>query len=308
MTPIIPVLLGAVLGVDVGWTPAPDGSGEQVYIIQIEPELVDRLSDGEVVTSIIDSRAGAITQFRIQVGNGKLPRLAAISPGIEAAEQPEVIHSILPPVPNEEVLSISVALAPKKQDVAPLAPSLGGRHAGEEIIDGDRESAFAITSTPTAGTKAIPENDLEPSAELTNEEVHAAISTANDVPPPGEFVPSPAVIPAQPVLPEPDAGGSSAKTPDGAVEAKPFADVAPATYDEIVDALTDRADGGKPGDQAARPWLPFTLTFMALLASLGGNAYLGYIFIALYRRHRQASNSANANTPAVERGSKSEPG
>ncbi len=307
MTPIIPVLLGAILGVDVGWTPAPDGSGEQVYIIQIEPELLDRLSDGEVVTSIIDSRAGAITQFRIQVGNGKLPRLAAASPGTEDAEQPEVIHSILPPVPDEQVLTISAAPAPQEPDVTPHAPSLDVRRAGEEPVGGDRGSDFLFNFRATTETNTFPGDEPGTSAELTNEEVHAAISTANDVPPPGEFVPNPAVISPQPVLPEPGGGDTSVNAPAAAVDAKPFVEVAPATYEEIVDALTDRPDAEPPRGQAARPWLPFTLTFMALLASLGGNAYLGYIFIALYRRHRQASNAANASTPAVEQASHSEP-
>ena len=39
-------------------------------------------------------------------------------------------------------------------------------------------------------------------------------------------------------------------------------------------------------EQPAKPWLPFTLTLFGLFASLGANAYLGWISWGLRRRRR----------------------
>ena len=42
-------------------------------------------------------------------------------------------------------------------------------------------------------------------------------------------------------------------------------------------------------EQSAKPWLPFTLTLFGLFASLGANAYLGWISWGLRRRRRAES-------------------
>tara|TARA_Y100001934_G_scaffold208634_1_gene246800 strand:+ start:2652 stop:3749 length:1098 start_codon:yes stop_codon:yes gene_type:complete len=62
----------SVVGVDYGWEIT--ANGEQEYIIQLEPELLNRLRDGEVVTSAILPEVKGVRQFRIQVGTGVLPK------------------------------------------------------------------------------------------------------------------------------------------------------------------------------------------------------------------------------------------
>ena len=286
MTSLIPILLGSILGVDVGWATAPDGTGERVYIIQIEPDLLERLKEGEVITSIIDSRAGPITQFRIQVGEGVLPRVPFAATVIDAPENTPVIHSPLPPVPDEQVLEISQSPAPVFSEIPlPVVPAETGL-AEEEVIEEDRASTFTIAGETSPGTFSVPIGPNESTAELTNDEIQNAVSPVIDENAPGEFVPSPPVIPAPPPEPSPLAEDASRQESKG----EPLNNVAPATYDEIVDALAVKADEGSVVGESSRPWLPLTLTFLALLASLGGNAYMGYIFVALYRRHRKISN------------------
>ena len=62
----------SVVGVDYGWEVT--ANGEQEYIIQLEPELLNRLRDGEVVTSAILPEVKGVRKFRIQVGTGVLPK------------------------------------------------------------------------------------------------------------------------------------------------------------------------------------------------------------------------------------------
>lgn len=62
----------SVIGVDYGWERTPDG--EQEYIIQLEPEILEKLRQGEVVTSEVLPEVKGVRRFRIQVGTGVLPK------------------------------------------------------------------------------------------------------------------------------------------------------------------------------------------------------------------------------------------
>ena len=64
--------LVAVIGIDYGWQAQDDGSLE--YIIQIEPTAVQAMQDGEVLVSEILPEVYGVRKFRIQVGDGELPR------------------------------------------------------------------------------------------------------------------------------------------------------------------------------------------------------------------------------------------
>jgi len=288
MAPLIPILLGSILGVDVGWATVPDGTGERVYIIQIEPDLLDRLKEGEVITSIIDSRAGPVTQFRIQVGEEELPRVPFATTVVGMAETPQVIQSALPPVPDEQVLKISGSPDPAYPDIpAPLADP--GAGSDEEVVfQQDRASTFTVDSGTKPGTILLPGEAQESSTELTNDEIQDTVTPFIDEDAPGEFVPSAPVSPANPSEPIPINEEAAPQEVAGGT----LNEVAPATYGEIVDALAVKPDQESGSRESSRPWLPLTLTFLALLASLGGNAYMGYMFVGLYRRHRKISNAA----------------
>ncbi len=71
MTAILVAL--AALGVDSGYEPAADGKLE--YIVQIEPQLVASLVQGQDITSELP-RGLDVRHFRVTIGTGKLPRLA----------------------------------------------------------------------------------------------------------------------------------------------------------------------------------------------------------------------------------------
>jgi hypothetical protein len=301
MNMLIPLLLGSVLGVDVGWTAAPDNTGGRVYIIQLKPDLVDRLKEGETINSIIDPRAGAITQVRIQVGDGPLPRtrIAAAPSDVEKDEPPRVF--VLPPLPDDGVLDISGSPQP-----AGISGEQGGADASLDRPLGNtlpaedgRESAFSFpivpSDPPLAGPGSETDEETGFSVELSSDEIQNTVEFAVDTgaDDPGEFIPSLPVGEAIPFTDDLPAEDTAVVMGENEVSA--------ATYGEIIEALKPSETAEPVEGHSTRPWMPLTLTLMALLASLGGNAYLGYLFIGLYRRHRVLSNTAaGEETPEDE--------
>lgn len=61
----------AAVGVDFGWQPVAGGGVE--YIIQLEPQMLERLKAGEDIFSDLPPRSGNIRGYRITVGTAVLP-------------------------------------------------------------------------------------------------------------------------------------------------------------------------------------------------------------------------------------------
>ena len=70
-------MAAATLGVDVGWQ--RQQNGELEYIIQIEPQLIESLKEGKVLTSGIRPALRGIRRYRIVVGTGKLARIRRLA-------------------------------------------------------------------------------------------------------------------------------------------------------------------------------------------------------------------------------------
>ena len=66
-------LVAAALGVNSGWQPLEDGGME--YIVQIQPDLIESMQAGEVLTSIIPAGVNSVRSFKIVVGNERPPRI-----------------------------------------------------------------------------------------------------------------------------------------------------------------------------------------------------------------------------------------
>jgi hypothetical protein len=77
MTMIALLTAWAAIGVSTGYEPAADGQLE--YIVQIEPQLLDGLVEGNDITSAIP-RGLDVRHFRVTIGSGKLPKIAAADP------------------------------------------------------------------------------------------------------------------------------------------------------------------------------------------------------------------------------------
>lgn len=120
-------------GVDAGWTPHPDGGLE--YIIQIEPELVERLSSGQGISSEMPNLPVPVRRFRFQVGDGPLPRDlgpagTVVVPGAAAP---------------------AVALPGVKQETSAARPVQGG------LVQPPIPDPHASVAAERAGAVALPE-------------------------------------------------------------------------------------------------------------------------------------------------------
>lgn len=74
----------AAVGVDFGWQPVAGGGVE--YIIQLEPQMLERLKAGEDIFSDLPPRSANIRGYRITVGTAMLPHHGEPPP---AAATPE---------------------------------------------------------------------------------------------------------------------------------------------------------------------------------------------------------------------------
>jgi hypothetical protein len=72
MSRIIAILLANLFVVDYGVV--PDGKGDSVYVIQIEPEVAKHLVEGYAIESVIPPELQGIRKFRIQIGNEELKK------------------------------------------------------------------------------------------------------------------------------------------------------------------------------------------------------------------------------------------
>jgi hypothetical protein len=75
------VLLVAGMGVGFGWQPMPDGSPRYEYIVQVEPEMLETLAEGQTIPIVSDVPAGLgpIARVRVVVGRGEVPRRRIIT-------------------------------------------------------------------------------------------------------------------------------------------------------------------------------------------------------------------------------------
>jgi hypothetical protein len=65
-------IAAVLLGIDAGWQPLPDGG--MLYMIQIEPHLLETLASGEPIQSDVPSFVKNVRAYRIMVGTAELPR------------------------------------------------------------------------------------------------------------------------------------------------------------------------------------------------------------------------------------------
>ena len=80
MNTMLVYVAAATLGFQVGWQRLPEGGMQ--YIIQLDPQTLDALRDGQPIQSDIPSDAGEIRSYRIVMGAGmsKPPREAPPPP------------------------------------------------------------------------------------------------------------------------------------------------------------------------------------------------------------------------------------
>ena len=114
MHSLIFLVAATTLGVDVGYQPLPEGGLE--YIIQIEPQLLGTLKQGQDLESEIPAELN-VRKFRITVGSGKLPQqLEQRRPGTPPAKSPAAA--------SNDATGVDAAAAAPLRPRRPLSPRL----------------------------------------------------------------------------------------------------------------------------------------------------------------------------------------
>jgi hypothetical protein len=115
------LLLVSGVGVGFGWQPMPDGAPQYEYIVQVEPELLETMANGQAIPIVADvpEHVRPVGRIRIVVGRGEPPRqqlvtqlkppVAAPAPtasgGVELAQYGQPASAYQPQAPGDRYAS-----------------------------------------------------------------------------------------------------------------------------------------------------------------------------------------------------------
>lgn len=142
-------MAAATLGVDYGWQTRDDGGLE--YIIQIEPALLQSLKQGDRVISEVHPQVRGVRQFRIQVGDSRLPRETGV-----AVPETQPAGAVVPLPGTSARRSAPAGLPNAAKDLPTLAPSF--KAADNQVDSGATPLQAPSALMPPATTdKAVAE-------------------------------------------------------------------------------------------------------------------------------------------------------
>ena len=290
------LLAAASVGVDYGWQPGPDGALE--YIIQLEPELISALKKGEAIMSEIHPDAHGVRRFRIQIGTEPLPRIAGqpATSGGEAAETSDAQGPPQEPAPNdgsafpiEDYPAASVPFQPGEFPLSPLPKTSLPSTDNEPAAPEDRGGAFPVSpgeaeqppvNAPTSAGSVGPSTDQP----VPSNSFDPTPKTQKPIP-----LPDPDRLPLEPAtlpITATDAPRQAISLSAGTTTTPQLASFDQQEDQKATTSPKSRKKQKAPIQSASRPWFLFSVTILALLGSLGANAYLGYLFFGLQQRYQ----------------------
>jgi len=284
MLPQLALLAVAAFGIDVGWEPLETGG--VVYIIQIEPDQLDRLKSYDDLLSDMPKDLD-VRQVKVTIGTGKLPRSSNVQTAAKPAlEKPTLIAEgsiparksnggkptaaddaagpqLIAPTktPAEKKLAKSEATPEKTTTLRPIDDGYTSRDPKPR----DEED---LNSTPTRiepATRA-PRDDLfatPPSRPLSSRQLEEPRETPR--PQPSRFREPAPSLPADRYTSEPEEDYEAAK---------PALPSSFRTADNSA-RLASADDRDSRGSDAA--WGPVVAIFFFLLLSMGANMWLAWI-------------------------------
>ena len=280
MHAVLMLVAVALPGIDVGWIQLPDGSYE--YIIQIEPEMLERLREGHDLRSDLPPALRNVSRYQIRVGTAPLPH-----EGIP----PELVGQPARPVD-------AMANAP--------LPSVDG-----PFFELSRQER------PGPGPEQEPET---PIVELAEEKSGPQFPTVDQVidrfgaplmepvvpvPKAADVVIAPAAAEPKPdPAPQPFAAPNFSKPlveQTAVFDRKPQVEEAPAEpVDESTETTVQPSLVGKPPvaeEPTPKPWWALSLALIGLFASLGGNAYMAWVTWGTRVRYRTLLTKTGGQAP-----------
>lgn len=313
-------LAAALLGVDARWPPLPDGGLQ--YVIQIEPQVLERLESGaiEAVRSHVPPYLSDVRAYQIAIGTQKLAKNVP-TPNVHSPIRTGVDTDWVPLPAGGVECRVWI-----KPEVLDELDKSGRVIEGKIPANVKKLSVFTITvgtKPPAAGSPT------------TNEASPPGPVEAKAAQPPAEPPPGPPIIPphladrsnfwpplpgigppfsrapyttAAPTVPSaaPSPPPSGATPPDLPSEPPAFKPGAgsrpmptqPANYVEKLETIPDDRPLAKANPNATpskepssaedppKPWPSPTVLLVGLFASLGGNVFLLWIMRDFRSRYR----------------------
>jgi hypothetical protein len=299
-----------------GWRPA--GNDESQYLVQLDPELVRSLGEGDELYAAILPEAGAVRSFVITAGREALPRQSARPPVTVAQLQtrtgggpsadPTLTDLTQPEADSVYGGGVPAAESPER---AP-APLRSGMQPGWNVSDAgepdNRAGRYSPTGQPPATPLHPPNTSILDVPQFDEEQFPQRRSvggntgagpTATQGGTPAaktrapRYTSQPQSPPSRPVDRGEDRRTAAennwqSEEPEARVATRTTA-VPGTTGDDL-----PRRSTSPSGDTASQekkpefPVLPFTLSLFALFLSLGGNLYLAWTAAEFYSRYKLA--------------------
>ncbi len=324
------LLVTAVVGVDYGWQPHTGGGFE--YIIQIEPETLQSLKNGNDIVSDLPPYLRGVRSYRITVGTSEVPRLGTPPVAVTTendqptSSRPQASEPVTPHT-FETVDDLAEGPPPEFMPRPVVEP---GQWQPRQVTD-EHAQPDATTSTDSVELPSEAETGpLEPPVPLEFPTVPSNDSPAHHRPPyepPGSSEP-PATpsydLPGndRPLFKSPAVESGAGATMDPPGEDSVLADQPPYLPDvpagtEIPTARTSFEANVRDSRRTAKPpisgdtpsesseatttqpeeksmWWPFVICLLGLCLSLGGNVYLGWLTVAFRGRYRHVARRLRA--------------
>jgi hypothetical protein len=271
MTSLWVMVAASALGIEVGWQPLDEGGHE--YTIQIEPQLIDRLRQGEGdIVSDVPSQLD-VRRYRITVGTGKLGRVDGVARPAAAAPQAAPPHEatsrdVMPHdgVPHEA--------AP--QEAAPHDATVHdtGADAPTHAMSADPFPADHVATAPPP-TTANHENQTADESTSHGSSVLAKHERAHAQADEASAPTIPATLPVAHDAPRPIESTGFSAAPESA-----------AGHHAAAKGESGKSSAHATTPEPARPWMPFLVAATLLSCSLGANLYLGWIAWDARARYR----------------------
>jgi hypothetical protein len=266
-------------GVTTGWQ--PDASGNQQYMVQIDPTVLSTLSIGDELYVPVDPSAGRLARFVVKAGRTNLPRTGGRPPSLltqaplaNPTDRTRNLWTANTPVdPNRSTTRFNNGFGDTLNDNRSTQYQQPGFN-NPTIPPVNSYTGFN-QAPPNNGFQAPPNNGFDnyrtqfgPNAEapFPNQSLHPVANQQPQLPPP-------------PQLPN-TTRPFNANYPDARVAGLP-------TNGLNNLGLPPYNNNGLPR-QDDKPWGPLLFVTFALFFSIGGNLYLAYTALEFHSRYRGA--------------------
>jgi hypothetical protein len=303
-----------------GWLPA--GDDESQYLVQLDPELVRSLREGDEVYAAILPDAGAVRSFVITAGREALPRQSSRPPVTVAQLQTQAgggtsadptLTDLTQPEQGS-VYGAGPAPVAGTQERVP-APLRTGGQPGWNVTDTEGTDSqggrFSSTRQPRGTTPQPPDTSLLDVPQFDHDQFPARNSSGANARGgttrmQGSAPAAKTTTPRYPSQQQPAdrsqdrrfAAESDWQSEEPAARVATRSTAVPsAAADELPRRSTSiRSEAGTKEKDPEFPALPFTLSLFALFLSIGGNLFLAWTAAEYYSRYKLAVERLRSST------------